>query len=64
MDWAHSLSQSKHALFSKFILRHRASGVIAEWLKKEGDVIKAGDVMAKVETDKATVDCACCLLRV
>jgi pyruvate dehydrogenase E2 component (dihydrolipoamide acetyltransferase) len=32
------------------------SGVIAEWLKKEGEVVKAGDVMAKIETDKATVD--------
>lgn len=33
--------------------------MIAEWCKKEGEVIKAGDVMAKVETDKATVDCEC-----
>ena len=31
-------------------------GVIAEWCKKEGEVIKAGDCIAKVETDKATVD--------
>jgi pyruvate/2-oxoglutarate dehydrogenase complex dihydrolipoamide acyltransferase (E2) component len=31
-------------------------GVIAEWCKKEGEVIKAGDAYAKVETDKATVD--------
>jgi len=31
-------------------------GVIAEWLKKEGDKIKSGDVVAKIETDKATVD--------
>ena len=31
-------------------------GVIAEWCKKEGDVIKAGDAYAKIETDKATVD--------
>ena len=28
-------------------------GVIAEWTKKEGEVIKAGDCMAKVETDSA-----------
>ena len=33
-------------------------GVIAEWCKKEGEVIKAGDCVAKIETDKATVDCA------
>jgi len=31
-------------------------GVIAEWLKKEGEKIKSGDVVAKIETDKATVD--------
>ena len=31
-------------------------GKIAEWLKKEGDEIKAGDVIAQVETEKATLD--------
>ena len=29
-----------------------ASGVIAEWLFKEGDAIKSGAVIARVETDK------------
>src|SRR6266545_3150731 len=31
-------------------------GKITEWLKKEGDEIKAGDVVAQVETEKATLD--------
>jgi pyruvate dehydrogenase E2 component (dihydrolipoyllysine-residue acetyltransferase) len=31
-------------------------GKIAEWMKKEGDEIKAGDVVAQVETEKATLD--------
>src|SRR6266545_3778221 len=31
-------------------------GKIVEWLKKEGDEIKAGDVVAQVETEKATLD--------
>ena len=31
-------------------------GKIAEWLKKEGDEIEAGDVIAQVETEKATLD--------
>jgi pyruvate dehydrogenase E2 component (dihydrolipoamide acetyltransferase) len=31
-------------------------GTLAKWIKKEGDVIKSGDVIAEVETDKATMD--------
>jgi pyruvate dehydrogenase E2 component (dihydrolipoamide acetyltransferase) len=31
-------------------------GNIARWLKKEGDEVKAGDVIAEIETDKATME--------
>jgi pyruvate dehydrogenase E2 component (dihydrolipoamide acetyltransferase) len=31
-------------------------GNLAKWLKKEGDVIKSGDVIAEIETDKATME--------
>ncbi|MEW9304072.1 pyruvate dehydrogenase complex dihydrolipoamide acetyltransferase [Labrys neptuniae] len=31
-------------------------GNLAKWLKKEGDTIKSGDVLAEIETDKATME--------
>jgi pyruvate dehydrogenase E1 component beta subunit len=31
-------------------------GKLAKWLKKEGDRIKSGDVIAEIETDKATME--------
>ncbi len=33
-----------------------SEGTIARWSKKVGDVIKSGDILAEVETDKATMD--------
>ena len=31
-------------------------GNLAKWVKKEGDKVKAGDVIAEIETDKATME--------
>lgn len=31
-------------------------GTLAKWLKKEGDVVKSGDIIAEIETDKATME--------
>ncbi|PZP54794.1 MAG: pyruvate dehydrogenase complex dihydrolipoamide acetyltransferase [Micavibrio aeruginosavorus] len=31
-------------------------GTLAKWLKKSGDKVKAGDVIAEIETDKATME--------
>ncbi|MDP2204812.1 MAG: pyruvate dehydrogenase complex E1 component subunit beta [Alphaproteobacteria bacterium] len=31
-------------------------GKLAKWVKKEGDKVKAGDVIAEIETDKATME--------
>ena len=30
-------------------------GTLAKWLVKEGDTISAGDIIAEIETDKATM---------
>ena len=31
-------------------------GTIARWLKKEGDTVTSGEVLAEIETDKATME--------
>lgn len=31
-------------------------GTLARWLKKEGDQVRSGDVLAEIETDKATME--------
>src|SRR5512134_2677605 len=31
-------------------------GNLAKWLKKEGDKVKPGDIIAEIETDKATME--------
>lgn len=31
-------------------------GKLVKWLKKEGDAVKSGDVLAEIETDKATME--------
>ena len=32
------------------------SGTLAKWLVKEGDEVASGDVIAEIETDKATME--------
>src|ERR1022692_1325120 len=31
-------------------------GNLSKWLKKEGDSVKSGDIIAEIETDKATME--------
>ncbi|SVD37724.1 uncharacterized protein METZ01_LOCUS390578, partial [marine metagenome] len=33
-----------------------SEGNLTKWLIKEGDIVKAGDVLAEIETDKATME--------
>jgi pyruvate dehydrogenase E2 component (dihydrolipoamide acetyltransferase) len=35
------------------------AGTLARWLKKEGDKVSSGDMIASVETDKATMEVEC-----
>src|SRR3569832_2654501 len=32
-------------------------GTLAKWLVKEGDKVASGDILAEIETDKATMEC-------
>src|ERR1700748_2498175 len=34
----------------------REEGKLARWLVKEGDTVKSGDILAEIETDKATME--------
>jgi pyruvate dehydrogenase E2 component (dihydrolipoamide acetyltransferase) len=34
-------------------------GTLVKWLKKEGDAVKSGTMLAEVETDKATMELEC-----
>src|ERR1041384_7958565 len=34
----------------------REEGTLAKWLVKEGDTVSAGDLLAEIETDKATME--------
>jgi pyruvate dehydrogenase E2 component (dihydrolipoamide acetyltransferase) len=34
-------------------------GTLVKWLKNEGDAVKSGDMLAEVETDKATMELEC-----
>src|SRR3984885_8767210 len=31
-------------------------GKLSKWLVKEGDIVKSGDILAEIETDKATME--------
>ncbi|HEY9524817.1 MAG TPA: biotin/lipoyl-containing protein, partial [Thermopolyspora sp.] len=33
-----------------------SEGVLSQWLKKEGEEVRKGDVLAEIETDKATME--------
>ncbi len=33
-----------------------AEGTLVRWVKKEGETVKKGEILAEIETDKATVE--------
>ena len=38
------------------------TGNLVKWLVKEGDDVLSGDILAEIETDKATMELESCLL--
>ena len=40
------------------------SGTLAKWLVKEGDNVKSGDIIAEIETDKATMELELSLIHI
>lgn len=50
------LSKSEAAILMPRLSDTMTEGVIAEWHKKIGDTVKKGDILAEVETDKATME--------
>src|SRR5260370_9603763 len=43
-------------IFMPAVSPRMEKGNLAKWLKKEGDAVKTGDVIAEIETDKATME--------
>jgi pyruvate dehydrogenase E2 component (dihydrolipoyllysine-residue acetyltransferase) len=53
---AADLSKSEEVILMPRLSDTMTEGVIAEWHKKVGDAVKKGDVLADIETDKATME--------
>ena len=39
-------------------------GVLSKWLVKQGDKVRSGDVIAEIETDKATMEVELSLIHI
>ncbi len=48
-----------HAILMPRMSDSMVEGTLTKWLKKEGDVLKNGDLIAEIETDKATQEVEC-----
>src|SRR5450432_3197332 len=53
---AMDLSQLQEVILMPRLSDTMTEGVIADWHKKPGDLIKKGDILADIETDKATME--------
>src|SRR6516164_9512951 len=56
-----SLTDSRHykkarTMPIEILMPTMSEGNLAKWLKKEGDEVHSGDVLAEIETDKATME--------
>ena len=65
-DIAPRVSHSSHSVSRGFIMSvdilmpalspTMEEGTLSKWLKKEGDTVSSGDIIAEIETDKATME--------
>src|SRR3546814_6750120 len=61
MYWSSDVGSSDLGNMSSELLRSAlpptmTEGKLAKWLKKEGDAVSSGDLLAEIETDKATME--------
>ena len=50
------LPQGVHIITMPRLSDTMEEGTVATWLKKEGDLVQEGDILAEIETDKATME--------
>src|SRR5207237_7866059 len=53
---AMDLSKMEEVVLMPRLSDTMTEGVIASWIKNVGDAVKKGDVLAEIETDKATME--------
>lgn len=54
-SWRRALSVKIERVPMPSLSPTMTAGTIASWKKKEGDALKAGDILCEIETDKASV---------